>query len=109
MEHPLRVDEFRPSDAPSTAAAEDEIVPPLEVAAATALPPLPNLPASDVQFLRPSDQHYADFLPAASKRKQLAPKLRAICKTEHGVSVMVDWVRRNGLTFATHTLRWPFL
>ncbi len=101
MEHPLRVDEFRPSDAPSTAAAEDEIVPPLEVAAATALPPLPNLPASDVQFLRPSDQHYADFLPAASKRKQLAPKLRAICKTEHGVSVMVDWVRRNGLTFAT--------
>jgi len=101
MEHPLRVDEFRPSDAPPTAAAEDEIAPPLAQAAATPLPPLPNLPASDVQFLRPSDQHYADFLPAASKRKQLAPTLRAICKTEHAVAVMVNWVRSNGLTFAT--------
>src|SRR5208337_1518285 len=101
MEHPLRVDEFRPSDAPPTAAAEDEIAPPLAEAAATPLPPLPNLPASDVQFLRPSDQHYADFLPAASKRKQLAPTLRAICKTEHAVAVLVNWVRSNGLTFAT--------
>ena len=101
MEHPLRVDEFRPSDAPPTAAAEDEIAPPLAEAAATPLPPLPNLPASDVQFLRPSDQHYADFLPAASKRKQLAPTVRAICKTEHAVAVMVNWVRSNGLTFAT--------
>jgi FAD/FMN-containing dehydrogenase len=101
MEHPLRVNEFPPSDAPPTAAAEGEIVPPLAEAAATPLPPLPNLPASDVQFLRPSDQHYADFLPAASKRKQLAPTLRAICKTEHAVTVMVDWVRINGLTFAT--------
>jgi FAD/FMN-containing dehydrogenase len=101
MEHPLRVDEFRPSDAPPTAAAEDESAPPLVEAIATPLPPVPNLPASDVQFLRPSDQHYADFLPAASKRKQLAPELRAICKTEHAVAVMVDWVRSNELTFAT--------
>src|SRR5262245_48571979 len=35
------------------------------------------------------------------KRKQLAPTLRAICKTEHAIAVMVNWVRSNGLTFAT--------
>jgi hypothetical protein len=52
MEHPLRVDEFRPSDAPPTAAAEDEIAPPLAEATATPSPPLPNLPESEVQFLR---------------------------------------------------------
>jgi FAD/FMN-containing dehydrogenase len=61
---------------------------------------LPNLPASDVQFLRPSDPQYAEYLPATSKRKQLAPALRAVCKREHAVAVMVDWVRSHGLNFA---------
>ena len=100
MEHPFRVDEFSPSDAPPPAAAEDEIAQPLAELAVAPLPPLPNLAASDVQFLRPSDPQYAEFLPATSKRKQLAPALRAICKTEHAVAVMVDWVRAHGLKFA---------
>jgi hypothetical protein len=55
LEHPLRVDEFRLSDAPPTADAEEEPAPPFAEAAAPPLPPLPNLPASDAQFLRPSD------------------------------------------------------
>jgi FAD/FMN-containing dehydrogenase len=100
MEHPLQVDEFVPTVAPPVA-AEMEAAAPQAQPAAPALPPLPNLPASDVQFLRPGDRHYADFLPASSKRKQLAPALRAICKTEHAVAVMVDWVRSNNLAFAT--------
>ncbi|WP_036288337.1 FAD-binding oxidoreductase [Methylosinus sp. PW1] len=103
MEHPLRLEEYSSRKAPPTAAVEDEIALPLAKAAAAPLPPLPSLPASEVQFLRPPDPHYADFLPAVSKRKQLAPALRAICKTEHAVAVMVDWVRSNGLNFATRS------
>src|SRR5207245_2108335 len=72
----------------------------LSTAEAVALPPLPNLPASDATFLRPSDPNYADFLPAANKRAQLSPALRAVCKTAHAVAVMVDWVRTNNLGFA---------
>ncbi|WP_375777503.1 FAD-binding oxidoreductase [Bradyrhizobium sp. ma5] len=98
MEHPLRVGEFLPSDAPVAAADAEIAAPPVEAVAP--LPPLPNLPATDVQFLRPQDAHYADYLPAASKRRQSAPALRAVCKTEHAVAVMVDWVRSNGLSFA---------
>ncbi|WP_217571481.1 FAD-binding oxidoreductase [Mesorhizobium sp. GbtcB19] len=99
MEHPFRVDEFVPSS--DAAPVEDKpLAAPAAEAAPAPLPPLPNLPASEVQFLRPSDPHYADFLPASSKRKQLAPALRAICKTEHAVAVMVDWVRGNRLNFA---------
>lgn len=101
MEHPLRVDEFHPSEARQPAvvepAAADALAP---AAAAASLPPLPNLPASDVLFLKPSDLHYADYLPAANRRKQLNPSLRAVCKTEHAVAVMVDWVRTNRLNFA---------
>jgi FAD/FMN-containing dehydrogenase len=101
MEHPLRVEEFSPSEAPPAVGAEPPAPELLVTEAARApLPPLPNLAASDVQFLKPSDAHYADFLPAANKRKQLSPSLRAICKTEHAVAVMVDWVRSNNLNFA---------
>ena len=102
MEHPLRVEEFVPSAAaravevPTPALAPS----PAPVAAPTPLPPLPNLPATDVLFLRPSDAHYADYLPAANTRTQLSPALRAVCKSEHAVSVMVDWVRSNNLSFA---------
>lgn len=103
MEHPLRVEEFSPADAPPTVAAE----PPAEVSATAAagapLPPLPNLAASEVLFLKPSDPHYADYLPAANKRKQLSPRLRAVCKTDHATAVMVDWVRTNNLKFAVRS------
>lgn len=99
MEHPLQVDEFFPSDAPP-AAAHAEVAVSLTEAAAALLPPLPNLPAGDVQFLRPQDPHYADFLPAANKLTQLAPALRAVCNTERAVAAMVDWVRDNELSFA---------
>jgi FAD/FMN-containing dehydrogenase len=99
MEHPLRVEELTHTDTPPPVNAEP---PPAPMAAAIAapLPPLPNLPASDVLFLKPSDPHYKDYLPAANTRTQLSPALRAVCKTAHAVSVMVDWVRSNQLSFA---------
>ena len=101
MEHPLRVDELFPSEVTRSAivepAAADALAP---AVSAAPLPPLPNLAASDVLFLRPSDPHYADYLPAANLRRRLSPSLRAVCKTEHAVAVMVDWVRTNGLNFA---------
>jgi FAD/FMN-containing dehydrogenase len=102
MEHPLRVEEFSPSEVPRP---RDIVGPalapsPSPLAAPTPLPPLPDLPATDVLFLAPSDAHYADYLPAANTRTQLSPALRAVCKTEHAVSAMVDWVRSNNLTFA---------
>ncbi len=102
MEHPLRVDEFDPSEAPRLREIEAPALTPAASAAAppAPLPPLPALPASDVLFLTPSDPHYADYLPAANARTQLGPALRAVCKTENAVSVMVDWVRSNNLDFA---------
>jgi len=101
MEHPLQVDELTHLDNPPAVVVEPAPAPaPLAAAAAPPLPPLPNLPASDVLFLRPSDAHYKDYLPAANLRTRLSPALRAVCKTEQAVSVMVDWVRSNGLSFA---------
>jgi FAD/FMN-containing dehydrogenase len=99
MEHPLRVEELPHADTPPAVKAEP---PPAPMAADghAALPPLPNLPASDVLFLRPQDPHYRDYLPAANIRTQRSPALRAVCKTPHAVSVMVDWVRSNQLSFA---------
>jgi FAD/FMN-containing dehydrogenase len=96
MEHPLRVDEFTPEAA--GAVIHDEPV--VSAAPATALPPLPSLPASDALLLRPADAAYAKYLPSINLRKQLRPALRAVCKTEHAVAVMVDWVRTNQLNFA---------
>src|SRR5258708_11007253 len=101
MEHPLRVEEFPHSERRLSAAIERAVAEaPLAAAASAPLPALPNLPSSDVLFLRPSDPHYADYLPAANKRKQLSPALRAVCKTEHAVAIMVDWARTNQLSFA---------
>jgi len=102
VEHPLRVDEFNPAEVPPAPEIEAPALAPAPTAAAapTPLPPLPNLPASDVLFLKPTDAHYADYLTAANKRTQLSPSLRAVCKTEHAVAVMVDWVRSNDLGFA---------
>ena len=101
MEHPLRVDEFFPSEvlqsgsveAPATVASSP-------ATAAPALPPLPNLAESDALLLQPSDSRYARFLPATNKLTQLSPALRAVCNTERAVAVMVDWVRSNNLSFA---------
>ena len=100
MEHPTRVEEFVPSEAPGLRDVAVPALAPSPAPAAPPLPPLPSLPASDVLFLRPSDAHYADYLLAANARRQLSPALRAVCKTEHAVSVMVDWVRSNNLSFA---------
>ncbi len=103
MEHPLRVEEFDPSEAPRSLEVEAPALAPAESPAAAPpvrLPPLPDLPASDVMFLTPPDPHYADYVPAANLRMQLSPSLRAVCKTEHAVSVMVDWVRSSNLGFA---------
>ena len=97
MEHPFSVEEFSPRQGPSSGdAGQAELSRPTPVA----LPPLPNLPASDAVLLRPSDPHYADYLPAANKRSQLSPALRAVCKSEHAVAEMVDWVRTHNLSFA---------
>ena len=35
----------------------------------------------------------------ANLRTQLSPALRAVCKTEHAVAVIIDWVRSNNLSF----------
>ena len=98
MEHPLRLDELAPGDGPR--AIEDALPVAARPAAATPLPPLPNLPSSDVTFLMLSDPHYKDYLPAANARTQLSPALRAVCNSEQGVAAMVEWVRDNDLAFA---------
>jgi FAD/FMN-containing dehydrogenase len=99
MEHPLQVEEFSPADAPRAADAVQAAAP-LSLTDAAPLPPLPDLPPSDVLFLRPSDPQYRDFLPAANSRTQLSPALRAVCKNEQAVAAMIDWVDSNNLTFA---------
>jgi FAD/FMN-containing dehydrogenase len=101
MEHPLRVEEFSPAGAAPSAPVELVAeAAPVIAAPATPLPPLPNLPAGDALFLKPSDAQYADYLAAANIRTRLNPALRAVCKTEHGVAVLVDWVHSNDLNFA---------
>jgi hypothetical protein len=97
--HPLQVEEFSPADAPRVTAAVRAAAP-LSLTDAAPLPPLPNIPASDVLFLKPSDPQYRDFLPAANSRTQLRPALRAVCRNEHAVAAMIDWVDSNDLTFA---------
>jgi hypothetical protein len=67
MEHPLRVEEFSPAEAAPTAPLERVAdAAPMTAAQTTPLPPLPNLPASDALFLKPTDAHYADYLAAAT-------------------------------------------
>jgi hypothetical protein len=97
--HPLQVEEFSPADAPCVTAAVRAAAP-LSLTDAAPLPPLPNIPASDVLFLKPSDPQYRDFLPAANSRSQLRPALRAVCRNEQAVAAMIDWVDSNDLTFA---------
>jgi FAD/FMN-containing dehydrogenase len=99
MEHPLQVDELPHPDTPPPLVAEPAPAP-LAAAAAAPLPPLPDLGASDVLFLKPGDRQYKDYLAAANIRTQLSPALRAVCKSENAVAAMVDWVRENELSFA---------
>jgi FAD/FMN-containing dehydrogenase len=68
--------------------------------AGAALPPLPNLPASDALLLRPGDGQFARFEPAFNARAMLTPQLRAMCKNARAVGIMVDWCRSNNLAFA---------
>jgi FAD/FMN-containing dehydrogenase len=101
MEHPFLVEEYMPAQAhdatPKPLGGFGTAMPP---EALPALPPFPNLPVSEALLLTPADPHYADYLPAANLRTQLAPALRAVCKNEHAVGVMTDWVRSNNLSFA---------
>jgi FAD/FMN-containing dehydrogenase len=97
MEHPLQVEEH--AGTPPAIVAEPAPAAPAPTAAAP-LPPLPDLPASDVLFLKPGNPQYKDYLPVANLRTRLSPALRAVCRTEHAVAVMVSWVRENQLSFA---------
>ena len=65
-----------------------------------ALPPFPNLPASDALLLTPMDADYATYLPAFNKRTIVPPQLRAMCRTPNAVQVMVGWARDNAVPFA---------
>jgi FAD binding domain len=101
MEHPFVVEEYVPPQSPrgpTHLRRFDTVIPKPESVAA--LPPFPNLPPSEALLLTPADPQYADYLPAANLRTQLAPALRAVCKTENAVAVMTNWVRSNGLSFA---------
>src|SRR5215472_1438602 len=97
MEHPFLVEEFTPAHTTHASANRLAIA---ETQSSTALPPLPNLSASEVLFLTPSDPEYGSYLASANLRTQLSPALRAVCKTEHAVAVMINWVQSNRLSFA---------
>lgn len=92
MEHPFLVEEYIPAHVPYVT---PEPSGGLVTKSSVALPPFPSLPPSEALLLTPDDPHYADYLAAANLRTQLAPSLRAVCKTEHAVAVMTDWVRSN--------------
>jgi len=101
MEHPFLVEEYIPAQAQRAPSGSREFGTAItEPESAPALPPFPNLPSSEALLLTPADPQYADYLPAANLRTQLAPALRAVCKTENAVAVMTDWVRSNSLPFA---------
>jgi FAD/FMN-containing dehydrogenase len=99
MEHPFLVEEFTPAHTTHVASASANRLVTVEPQSSAALPPLPNLSASEVLFLTPSDPQYASYLASANLRTQLSPALRAVCKAEHAVAVMIDWVRSNNLSF----------
>ena len=99
MEHPFLVEEFTPERATQRAFTSANRFMTAEPQPSAALPPLPNLSASEALFLTPSDPQYASYLASANLRTQLSPALRAVCKTEHAVAVMIDWVRSNNLSF----------
>jgi hypothetical protein len=99
MEHPFLVEELTPEHATHVGFASAKRLVTAEARPSAGLPPLPNLSASEILFLTPSDSQYASYLVSANLRTQLSPKLRALCKTEHAVAVMIDWARSNNLSF----------
>lgn len=99
MEHPFLVEEFTPAHTTHIGSAPANRLATAEPQSSAALPPLPNLSTSEVLLLTPSDPQYASYLASANLRTQLSPALRAVCKTEHAVAVMIDWVRSNNLSF----------
>ena len=80
MEHPFLVEEFTPAHTTHIGSAAANRLAPAEPQSSSALPPLPNLSASEVLFLTPSDPQYASYLASANLRTQLSPALRAVCK-----------------------------
>jgi hypothetical protein len=101
MEHPFIVEEYVPPQVQREQTRSrrfDTTIP--EPESAAALPPFPNVPPNEALLLTPADPQYADYLLAANLRTQLAPALRAVCKTGNGVAVMTDWVSSNNLSFA---------
>jgi len=63
MEHPFLVEEFTPAH--TTHASANRLAT-AETQSSTALPPLPNLSASEVLFLTPSDPQYGSYRSVAS-------------------------------------------
>ena len=82
MEHPLLVEEYIPAQAQRAPGGSREFGTAItEPESAAALPPFPNLPPSEALLLTPADPQYPDYLPSANLRTQLAPALRAVCRT----------------------------
>jgi FAD/FMN-containing dehydrogenase len=71
-----------------------------KAAAGVPLPPLPDLPETEALLLTPRDERFARYELAYNRRTMLQPKLRALCKTQNAVAVMVRWVRLHHLPFA---------
>lgn len=71
---------------------------------AASLPPLPSIPGC--KALRPTDpdpRPYREGLQVYNKRTEVRPALRALCSTPKAVAGIVDWARRNGVSFATRS------
>jgi FAD/FMN-containing dehydrogenase len=72
----------------------------LRTAHAAALPPLPNIAATDALLLRPGDPAYDKYQASYSLRTQLRPALRILTRSTRGIVQAIDWVRGNALPFA---------
>jgi hypothetical protein len=64
------------------------------------LPPLPDIPETEALLLTPNDERFARYEAAFNRRTMLRPKLRALCKTERAVAVMIEWLRFHNISFA---------
>jgi hypothetical protein len=71
-----------------------------KAAADLPLPSLPELPEAEAVLLTPRDTRFARYEVAYNRRTMLQPKLRALCKTQNSVAVMVRWVRLHRIPFA---------
>ena len=69
-------------------------------AADTPLPPLPDLPEAEALLLTPKDKRFARYEATFNRRTMVRPRLRALCKTQHAVSAMIEWLRSHHIPFA---------